>query len=165
MGNSSSVFFGLLFIVGAVLAWMYFEPFDDGVTGFLLTRDKKIQTYDTQLIIMKCPNDMKTWDKLMEIKFYPNKPTSKVIQKNKDRSIHELKNCTILDRKNWKCISGNHTISMTDGDLNSEQQILLQEHKEASQMCRNHDQLVRTGLIIFGAAQAAIIGFIGTRTC
>jgi len=48
-------------------------------------------------------------------------------------------------------------------ELTSEQQILLQEYHQAGQMCRNHDQLLRTGLVIFGAIQAAIIGFIGTQ--
>lgn len=48
-------------------------------------------------------------------------------------------------------------------ELTAEQQILLHEHQEASQMCRSHDQLVRTGLTIFGAAQAVIVGFIGTQ--
>lgn len=48
-------------------------------------------------------------------------------------------------------------------ELTAEQQILLHEHQEAGQMCRNHDQLIRTGLTIFGAAQAAIVGFIGAQ--
>lgn len=48
-------------------------------------------------------------------------------------------------------------------NLTAEQQILLHEYQEASQACRNHDQLVRTGLTIFGAAQAVIVGFIGTQ--
>jgi hypothetical protein len=47
--------------------------------------------------------------------------------------------------------------------LKPEQQILLHEYQQAGEMCRNHDQLLRTGLVIFGAIQAAIIGFIGTR--
>jgi hypothetical protein len=49
-------------------------------------------------------------------------------------------------------------------DLSREEEILLHEYKEAGQACRGHDTLVRTGLTIFGAAQAAIIGFIVSRT-
>jgi hypothetical protein len=48
-------------------------------------------------------------------------------------------------------------------DLSPEQKILLQEYSEAGQVCRNADQLVRTGISIFAAVQAAIIGFIGTQ--
>lgn len=44
--------------------------------------------------------------------------------------------------------------------LTREEEILLQEYREAGQACRNHDQLIRTGLTIFGAVQAAIIGFV-----
>ena len=47
-------------------------------------------------------------------------------------------------------------------DLSREQKILLQEYSEAGQICRNTDQLVRTGISIFAAIQAAIIAFIGT---
>lgn len=47
-------------------------------------------------------------------------------------------------------------------NLSREDEILLREYQEAGEACRSHDQLIRTGLGIFGAVQAAIIGFIGT---
>jgi len=47
-------------------------------------------------------------------------------------------------------------------ELSDDKEIMLREYQEAGQICRGHDQLIRTGLIIFGAVQAAIIGFIGT---
>jgi len=47
--------------------------------------------------------------------------------------------------------------------LSREDEILLREYQEAGEACRGHDTLVRTGLTIFGAAQAAIIGYIVTR--
>lgn len=49
-------------------------------------------------------------------------------------------------------------------DLSREQEILLREYKEAGETCRNHEKLIRTGLTIFVAIQAAIIGFIGKST-
>jgi hypothetical protein len=49
-------------------------------------------------------------------------------------------------------------------ELTRKQQILLIEYGQAGEMCRNHDKLLRTGLVIFGAVQAAIIGFIGTQS-
>jgi hypothetical protein len=48
-------------------------------------------------------------------------------------------------------------------DLSREDEILCREYQEAGEACRGHDTLVRTGLTVFGAAQAAIIGFIVTR--
>ena len=44
--------------------------------------------------------------------------------------------------------------------LNREEEIWIREYQEAGQACRNHDQLIRTGLTIFGAVQAAIIGLV-----
>jgi len=40
--------------------------------------------------------------------------------------------------------------------------MLLREHEVAGEMCRNHDSLIRTGITIFGAAQAAILAFIAS---
>jgi hypothetical protein len=48
-------------------------------------------------------------------------------------------------------------------DLLREDEIALREYQEAGQACRGHDTLIRTGLTIFGAVQAAIIGFIASR--
>ena len=47
--------------------------------------------------------------------------------------------------------------------LSHEQEILLKEYQEAFEVCRDHGQLVRSGLSIFATAQAAIIGLIGTQ--
>jgi hypothetical protein len=48
-------------------------------------------------------------------------------------------------------------------NLSNRQDILLKEYAIAVETCRNHDQLTRTGLSIFAAVQAAIIGFIGSQ--
>ena len=48
-------------------------------------------------------------------------------------------------------------------NLSRQDEILLQEYQEAGRACRGHDQLIRTGLLIYTAAQAAIVGFIGTK--
>lgn len=48
-------------------------------------------------------------------------------------------------------------------ELSREEEILLREYQEAGEACRGHDTLVRTGLSIFGAVQAAIIGFIASQ--
>jgi hypothetical protein len=37
------------------------------------------------------------------------------------------------------------------------QQLKLAEYQQAVEMCKNHDSLIRTGITIFGAAQAAIL--------
>lgn len=37
------------------------------------------------------------------------------------------------------------------------QQLKLAEYQQAAEMCMNHDSLIRTGITIFGAAQAAIL--------
>ena len=42
-------------------------------------------------------------------------------------------------------------------------EILIQEYQEAGRACRGNDQLIRTGILIYTAAQAAIVGFIGTK--
>ena len=38
-----------------------------------------------------------------------------------------------------------------------DQQLKLAEYQQAVQMCTNHDSLIRTGITIIGAAQAAIL--------
>lgn len=48
-------------------------------------------------------------------------------------------------------------------ELSREDEILLREYAQAGEACRANDTLVRTGLTIFGAVQAAIIGFVASR--
>ncbi len=48
--------------------------------------------------------------------------------------------------------------------LSTDQEMMLHEYQIAGEMCRNHDALIRTGITIFGAAQAAILAFIASRT-
>ena len=48
--------------------------------------------------------------------------------------------------------------------LSGEQEILLREYEQAGEACRNHDSLIRTGLAIFGAAQAAILAFVSSQS-
>jgi hypothetical protein len=43
------------------------------------------------------------------------------------------------------------------------QEILIKEYEEGGRACRNNDTLTRTGLSIYSATQAAIIGFLATR--
>jgi len=42
----------------------------------------------------------------------------------------------------------------------SNKNILVEEYEQAGAACRNHDSLIRTGITIFGAAQAAILGIL-----
>jgi hypothetical protein len=44
--------------------------------------------------------------------------------------------------------------------IDSEQELFLREYEQAGECCRNHDSLIRTGITIFGAAQAAILAVI-----
>lgn len=39
-------------------------------------------------------------------------------------------------------------------------ELLVKEYEQAGEACRNHDSLIRTGITIFGAAQAAILAII-----
>lgn len=48
--------------------------------------------------------------------------------------------------------------------LTTEKEMLLREYQFAGEICRNHDSLVRTGMIIFGAAQAAILAFLASNS-
>lgn len=40
------------------------------------------------------------------------------------------------------------------------EELQAREYEQAGQACRNHDSLIRTGITIFGAAQAAILAII-----
>lgn len=48
--------------------------------------------------------------------------------------------------------------------LTTEQEMLLREYELAGETCRNHDSLIRTGISIFGAAQAAILAFLASKS-
>jgi len=41
-----------------------------------------------------------------------------------------------------------------------EKELRVKEYEQAGEACRNHDSLIRTGITIFGAAQAAIFAII-----
>lgn len=47
--------------------------------------------------------------------------------------------------------------------MDNERETLIHEYNEAGQACRNNEGLVRTGISLFTAIQAAILGFIQTR--
>jgi hypothetical protein len=47
--------------------------------------------------------------------------------------------------------------------LSAEQEVLLREHAQAADACRANDTLIRAGLTIFVAAQAAVLAFLSNQ--
>lgn len=117
--DGSGGFAGLLIIAAIICAWIYFEPFKDYTTGFVLTCDSSQWKINTNGWI-DCKNKSENWSQLLEIKFYPNKESRTVVEQNRKGSIKEYKNCTILDRKNWRCPHPTEKFckyAMADGNL------------------------------------------------
>lgn len=44
------------------------------------------------------------------------------------------------------------------------EELQIKEYEQAGEACRNHDSLIRTGITIFGAAQAAILAVLAGQT-
>ena len=56
-----------------------------------------------------------------DIEYFIQKETNQVVSKNHDTgSINTIKNCSIVDRKNWTCINGSIKLTLLDGVLNVE---------------------------------------------
>ncbi len=130
MGDDSGrgIFYGLLVITGLAIAWIYFEPLSDSYTGYYKTckfdeREKEeeegVGLGSFESAFWKCTTPVNKWKEVTAIKFTPNINTRTVVYTIGD-SIKELRNCTILDRKNFRCPlerRKSYQVSMKDGKL------------------------------------------------
>ena len=100
MNNTSGGTLGLLLIIGAIFAWIYFEPFSDSISGYWKVCDPASTVED-------CRNEKEDIQKLWASRFSPNQSNSTVTERlehvNGKGPITTYTDCTILDKRNWSC--------------------------------------------------------------
>ena len=114
MDDGDSVL-GIIIVIASIFLFMY------ETQPYKWLDDSYIPTYEMHFKDKVILSD--------DIEYFIQKENNQVVSKNHDTgTIDTIKNCSIVDRKNWTCTNGNVSLTLLDGILN------IERHSQSSSL-------------------------------